>query len=65
MDYKQKLERINEHVKRHPHDYQAVIAGLKAQSDVYEHEMRNRKVSRLQRLAEIRKRMEDGEYGGK
>ena len=65
MDYDKKIAKLDEHLRGHPHDYQAVISRLKIQSDAYEHEIYKRRIGRLQRLAEIKKRMEEGEYGGK
>lgn len=60
MDYNKKLERLDNHLARHPKDYQSVIARMKTFSDAVEHEMYMRKVARLKRVAEYR-RQNDGE----
>lgn len=56
MDYIGKLERLDDHIRRHPKDYQSVIARLKTASDAVEHEMYLRRVERMKKLAEIRRR---------
>lgn len=58
MDYIRKLEQIDEHLQKHPKDYQASIARLKTFSGAVEHEMYLRKVERLKRVAEYRRRYE-------
>lgn len=61
MDYFQKLELIDKHLAEHPKDYQAVISRLKTYSDAVEHQMYLRKIERLKRVAEFRKRGQDEE----
>ena len=61
MDYAERLTNLDEHIRRHPTDYQAVISRLKIQSDAYEHRRYQRKIARLKRLAEIRKKRKEGE----
>lgn len=56
MDYIKKLEQIDNHLAQHPKDYQAVIARMKTYSDAVEHEMYLRKIERLKRVAEFRRR---------
>ena len=63
MDYAERIERLNEHIREHPKDYQAVIAMLKTKSDAYEHTMHLRRIERLQRVAEIRKQRKENTYG--
>ena len=60
MDYYKKLERLDNHIARHPKDYQSVIARMKTYSDAVEHEMYKRRIARLKRMAEYR-RYSDGE----
>lgn len=55
MDYKDKLERLDEHLKRHPKDYQSVIARMKTYSDAAEHELYLRRVERLKKVAKYRR----------
>lgn len=64
MNYLDKLDSLDKHIEEHPHDYQAVISRLKTASDAYEHQMYLRKVARLKRVAEVRRRLE-GEGNGK
>ena len=56
MDYIKKLEQIDKHLQEHPKDYQASIARLKTFSDAVEHEMYLKKVARLKRVAEYRRK---------
>ena len=65
MEYEKKLRRLDEHLADHPKDYQAVISRLKVQSDAYEQEIYKRRIGRMQRLANVRKAMREGKYGGK
>ena len=60
MDYIEKLERIDRHLSEHPRDYQSVIAKMKTYSDAVEHEMYLRRVERMKRLAEVRRRKNGG-----
>ena len=60
MDYYKKLERLDNHIARHPKDYQSVIAKMKTYSDAVEQEMYMRRIARLKRMAEYR-RYSDGE----
>ena len=60
MDYIEKLERIDRHLSEHPKDYQSVIASMKTYSDAVEHEMYLRRVERMKRLAEVRRRKNGG-----
>lgn len=59
MDYLKKLDRMDEHLKRHPHDYQTVIARLKLASRAYDHEVHKVASMRLQRLSEIKRRLRE------
>ena len=67
MDYEKKLQTMDEHLSRHPHDYQTVIARLKLASEAYDYEVKKKRDERLKRLAEIKKKLreEDEERYGK
>lgn len=67
MDYTKKLQTMDEHLSRHPHDYQTVIARLKLASKAYDYEVKKKRDERLKRLAEIKKKLreEDEERYGK
>lgn len=58
---------MDEHLSRHPHDYQTVIARLKLASKAYDYEVKKKRDERLKRLAEIKKKLreEDEERYGK
>ena len=58
MEYAEKLKRLDEHLQKHPKDYQASISRLKTYSDAVEHDMYLKKVERLKRVARYRR-----EYG--
>ena len=59
MDYVKKLQTMDEHLARHPHDYQTVIARLKLASEVYDNQVRKTRQERLKRLSEIKKRLKE------
>lgn len=68
MDYLERLDRMDEHLKKHPHDYQTVIARLKLVSDIYDHQVEKKRNERLRRLSEIKKRLreeDEAKYGKK
>lgn len=55
MDYEKKIDNLKQHISEHPNDYQAVIGLLKANSDAIEHQLYERKIMRLKRVAEVRR----------
>lgn len=58
MDYIEKLERLDNHIKRHPKDYQSVIARMKTYSDAVEHKIYLRRIERLRRISKHRREYE-------
>lgn len=60
MDYVDKLERLDKHLKQHPKDYQSVIARMKTFSDAVEHEMYLKRIERIKKVERYRK-----QYGEK
>ena len=52
-------EKLQEHCKAHPHDYQAMIALLKKRSDEFEHQAWLAKVERIKRIEK-----QEAEYYG-
>lgn len=60
MDYVKKLETIDKHLAKHPHDYQSVISRMKTRSNAIEHELYLRRIERLKKVERYRK-----EYGEK
>lgn len=65
MDYFKKLEQMDNHLKRHPKDYQTVISRMKVASDAYDYELKKRRDRRLARLAEVRRQMKEIRDGEK
>ena len=63
MKYEQRVARLEEHLREHPKDYQAVIAHLKAKSDLIEHRSWLRMIERKKRVAEIRKQRKERRNG--
>ena len=63
MKYEDKVERLEVHLKEHPTDYQAVIAHLKARSDMYEHRAHQRMIERMKRVAEIKRQRKEQKHG--
>lgn len=62
MKYEEKVVRLEEHLKDHPTDYQAVVAHLKAKSDMIEHRMYLKAIERKRRVAEIRRRRRERQH---
>ena len=54
-----KSEKIAEHLKTHPTDYQSVIALYKTRSKEIERGIHKRRVEKLKRIAEWRERLEE------
>lgn len=63
MDYAKKLDRMDEHLREHPHDYQTVISRLKVASDAYDYQQKKMVDRRLARLAEVRRQRKEIEDG--
>lgn len=59
MKYIEKVERLEEHLKEHPTDYQAVVALLKRRSDLIEHRAWLKMIERRKKVAEIRKQRKE------
>lgn len=59
MNHIEKVERLEEHLREHPTDYQAVVALLKRRSDLIEHRAWLQMIERRKRVAEIRKRRKE------
>lgn len=56
---------MDNHLKRHPKDYQTVISRMKVASDAYDYELKKRRDRRLARLAEVRRQMKEIRDGEK
>ena len=61
MKYIEKVERLEEHLKEHPTDYQAVVALLKRRSDLIEHRAWLRMIERKKAVAEVRRQRREKE----
>lgn len=59
MDIATKVVRLEEHLKEHPTDYQAVIALLKRRSDLIEHVAWLRMIERKKKIAEVRRQRKE------
>jgi ribosomal protein S15P/S13E len=59
MDYAKKINRMDEHLREHPHDYQTVISRLKVASDAYDYQEKKKVATRLRRLAEVRRQLKE------
>lgn len=55
MKYAERVVRLEKHLETHPTDYQAVVAHLKARSDLIEHRIYLKTNERKKRLAEIKR----------
>ena len=52
----ERIGRLQAHLIDHPHDAQAVIALLKARSDAIDHAMYLRRIEKVKKVAEVRRR---------
>lgn len=59
MNKAEKVERLEEHVKTHPTDYQAVIGLLKARSDLIEHGLYLQMIERKKKVAYYRRKLNE------
>ena len=57
----ERLKALDEHIANHPKDYQAVIGRMKAYSDAVEHQMYLKKIARLKKVAEFRRKRNEQE----
>ncbi len=55
----EKVQRLEKHLKKHPTDYQAVVAHLVARSDAIDHAQRMKLIERKRRVAEIRRQRKE------
>lgn len=53
------IERLEEHIKEHPADYQSVISLYKQRSKAIEKRRRNREIEMLRKVAEIRRQLNE------
>ena len=58
MKYEEKLNRLDEHLREHPKDYQAVISRLKTFSDAVEHQQYLKRIEKLKQVAKYRREYE-------
>lgn len=61
MDYGEKLKALEEHLVRHPNDYQGVISLYKIRSEAIEHERYLRSIEKRKLIAECRRKF-NGEH---
>ena len=59
MDYIKKLQRMDEHLKNNPKDYQTVISRMKLYSKYVEYERHKRVAERLKNVAKYRREMNE------
>ena len=63
MNYTEKLQRMDNHLREHPHDYQTVISRLKVASEAFDYEQKKKLSIRLKRVAEVRRQLKEIEDG--
>jgi len=61
MYYVEKITALEDHVKEHPKDYQAVIALMIARSDQYEYERKQKMIERKKNVAKYRRMLNERE----
>ena len=59
MDYREKLDRMDAHLKEHPKDYQTVIARMKTYSKYVDHVRRQAVIERLKNVAKYRRELNE------
>ena len=57
-----KIERVKEHLTRHPSDYQSVVSLYKLQSKEIEKRRWDRKTERLRKIAECRRALNEQKH---
>lgn len=57
-----KVERIENHLRTHPSDYQSVISLYKARSRDIERERKMRSIEKRKKTAEWRKKLEQAQF---
>lgn len=57
----ERLERLSEHIREHPSDYQAVISFYKLRSKEIEHEIWLKRIPKLRLIAKCRRKLNGGE----
>lgn len=58
-DILSKIDRIDNHLISHPHDYQSVIARMKLYSKAIDYQQRQIANKRLKKVAEYRRRLNE------
>lgn len=61
MDYREKIARVEMHLKEHPRDYQSRISLLKLRSSEIEHRRYEKRLERLREVAYYRRKRRDEE----
>lgn len=59
MDYIKKVKTLEEHINAHPADYQAVVALLKARSDMIERRLYMERIERVKKVAHYRRMLNE------
>lgn len=59
MDYIEKVKTLEEHINVHPTDYQAVVALLKARSDMIDHKLYMERIERVKKVAHYRRMLNE------
>lgn len=59
MDYTKVITRVEQHLQKHPSDYQSVISLFKLRSKAIDQRIEQRKVAKLKRIAECRRRLNE------
>ena len=57
----ERLQKLENHVREHPTDYQSVIALYKLRSDNYSRQMKQRQIAKLRKIAKYRRELNGGE----
>ena len=59
MDIEENIARVEDHLQRHPADYQSVISLLKLKSRAVEKKIKDRRIEKQKRIAECRRILDE------
>ena len=59
MDIEENIARVEDHLKRHPADYQSVISLLKLKSRAVEKKIQTRRIEKQRKIAECRRILDE------
>lgn len=59
MKYKERIEKVETHLKSNPNDYQSVISLFKLRSAQIEHDRKEAQIKRLREISKYRRMLDE------